>query len=170
MTDQNRKIVAASFTTPDGGSRGGGALGGAFPDKVGNVAVLHVKPDGKPKFIESKDWGAGRGALLGGVIGIIGGPIGIVAGGSVGALASKLRDSGFKNDQLEQLGRSLGPNNSAVVVEIAADAVPTAQKLLEVLGAGAVVVEDVETSVAGLFDADEAPTPEPEPEAVASGD
>ena len=109
MTDQNRKIVAASFTTPDGGSRGGGALGGAFPDKVGNVAVLHVKPDGKPKFIESKDWGAGRGALLGGVIGIIGGPIGIVAGGSVGALASKLRDSGFKNDQLEQLGRSLGP-------------------------------------------------------------
>ena len=40
MTDQNRKILAASFATPDGGSRGGGALGGAFPDKVGNVAVL----------------------------------------------------------------------------------------------------------------------------------
>ena len=162
MTDQNRKIVAASFTTPDGGSRGGGALGGAFPDKVGNVAVLHVRPDGKPKFIESKDWGAGRGALLGGVIGIIGGPIGILAGGGIGALAAKLRDSGFKNDQLEQLGKSLGPNSSAVVVEIAADVVPTAQKLLEVLGSGEVVIEDVETSVAGLFDADEAPTPEPE--------
>jgi hypothetical protein len=64
MADRDRKILAASFATPDGGSRGGGALGGAFPDKVGNVAVLHVKPDGKPKFIESKDWGAGRGALL----------------------------------------------------------------------------------------------------------
>src|SRR5262249_58456289 len=115
---------------------------GAFPDKVGNVAVLHVKPDGKPKFVESKDWGAGRGALLGGVIGIIGGPIGILAGGGVGALAAKLRDSGFKNDQLEHLRRSLGPNSSAVVVEIAADAVPTAQQLLKVLGSGEARVGD----------------------------
>ena len=55
-----------------------------------------------------------------------GGPIGILAGGGIGALASKIRDSGFKNDQLEQLGKSLGPGNSAVVFEIAADAVPTA--------------------------------------------
>ena len=130
---------------PDGGSRGGGALGGAFPDRVGNVAVLHVRPDGKPKFIESKDWGAGRGALLGGVIGIIGGPVGIIAGGSVGALAAKLRDSGFKNDQLEQLGRSLGPNSSAVVVEIAADAVPDGARSCSRCSAPArVVVEDVE--------------------------
>ena len=97
------------------------------------------------------------------MIGIIGGPIGILAGGSIGALTSKLRDSGFKNDQLEQLGKSLGPNSSAVVVEIAADAVPTAQELLKTLGAKDVVVEDVDTSVAGLFDNEEAPTPEPEP-------
>jgi len=166
MTDLNRKILAASFATPDGGSRGGGAVGGAFPDKVGNVAVLHVKPDGKPKFIESKDWGAGRGALLGGVIGIIGGPLGILAGGGVGALAAKLRDSGFKNDQLEQLGKSLGPNSSAVVVEISADAVPTAEQLLKALGAQEVVVEGVDTSVASLFDNEEAPIPEPDPAAT----
>jgi uncharacterized membrane protein len=165
MTDQDRKILAASFATPDGGSRGGGALGGAFPDKVGNVAVLHVKPDGKPKFVESKDWGAGRGALVGGVIGVIGGPIGIVAGGGVGALAAKLRDSGFKNDQLEQLGRSLGPNSSAVVAEIAADTVGTGQEILKALGAADVVVEDLETSVASLFEDEDAPTPEPEPAA-----
>ena len=168
MRDGDRKILAASFATPDGGSRGGGAVGGAFPDKVGNVAVLHVKPDGKPKFVESKDWGAGRGALLGGVIGVIGGPIGILAGGGVGALAAKLRDSGFKNDQLEQLGESLGPNSSAVVVEIAADAVPTAEEVLKALGATEVVVEEVDTSVASLFDNDEAPTPEPEPAASVS--
>ena len=158
MTDQNRKIVAASFTTPDGGSRGGGALGGAFPDKVGNVAVLHVKPDGKPKFIEFE--GLGRRSRR----------------------AARRRDRHHRRPHRHRrrrqrrrarieaarlglrtttssssAGRS-GPNNWAVVVEIAADAVPTAQKLLEVLGAGAVVVEDVETSVAGLFDADEAPT------------
>jgi uncharacterized membrane protein len=44
-----------------------------------------------------------------------GGPIGILAGGGIGALASKIRDSGFENDQLEQLGKSLGPGNSTVV-------------------------------------------------------
>src|SRR2546427_4795383 len=53
-----RKILAASFTTPDGGSRAAGALGGSMRDKIGNTAVLFVRPDGKAKFIESKDWGA----------------------------------------------------------------------------------------------------------------
>ena len=99
------------------------------PILVWAIYILHcvllgcvVRDDGKVKFIESKDWGAGRGALLGGAIGIIGGPIGILAGGSIGALVSKLRDSGFKNEQLEQLGKSLQPNTSAIVVEIAGDA------------------------------------------------
>jgi hypothetical protein len=96
MADSNRKILAASFSTPDAGSRGAASVGGGFPDKVGNTAVLLVRADGGVKFIESKDWGAGRGALLGGAIGIIGGPIGILAGGSIGALTSKLRDSGSR--------------------------------------------------------------------------
>jgi uncharacterized membrane protein len=166
MNDRNRKLVAASFSTPDGGSRAGGAIAGAFPDKVGNTAVLHVRPDGKPKFVESRDWGAGRGALLGGVIGIIGGPIGIVAGGGIGALAAKLRDSGFKNDQLEQLGRSLGPGHSAVVVEIGADAVDAAEAIARTLGAAEVVSEDVDASVAGLFEGEAEPEAEADPEAV----
>lgn len=168
MTDANRKIVAASFPTIDGGSRGGGSVGGAYPDKVGNVAVLVVKPDGKAKFVESKDWGAGRGALLGGAIGIIGGPLGILAGGGIGALAAKLRDSGFKNDQLEQLGKSLVPNSSAVVLEIASDVLPTAEQLLRTVGAKEVVAEDVDANVANVFAGEEAPTPEPEPDATPS--
>jgi hypothetical protein len=166
MTDESvRKLLAATFATPDGGSRAAGAIGGSLPDKIGNSAVLFVKPDGKAKFVESKDWGAGRGALLGGAIGIIGGPLGILAGGTIGALASKLRDSGFKNDQLEQLGRSLESNSSAMVLEIAPDAVDTAKELLEPLGAKEVVVEDVDSSVATLFDDEAEPTPEPEPAA-----
>ena len=163
-----RKILAASFATPDGGSRGAGALGGAIRDKIGNTAVLHVRPDGKAKFVESKDWGAGRGALLGGAIGILGGPLGIIAGGSIGALVSKLRDSGFKNDQLEQLGRSLEPNSSAIVVEIASDAIDTAKELLEPLGAQNFVVEDLDESVASLFAHDAEPETEPEPAATSS--
>src|SRR2546427_5462224 len=123
-----RKILAASFTPPDGGPRAAGALGGSMRDKIGNTAVLFVRPDGKAKFIESKDWGAGRGALLGGAIGIIGGPIGILAGGSIGAPVSKLRDSGVKNDQLQQLGKSLQPNTPAGGGEDARDAIDTGEQ------------------------------------------
>jgi hypothetical protein len=163
MADANRNIVAASFKTSDGGTRAGGAIAGAFPDKVGNTAVLLVKPDGTPKFIESKDWGAGRGALLGGAIGIIGGPIGIIAGGGIGALAAKLHDAGFKDAQLEELGKSLQPGQSAVVVEIGRDAVDTAKALAQALGSTTIVVEDIDSSVADLFASDAAPEPEPEP-------
>ena len=137
-------------------------------DELGNSAVLYVRPDGRAKFVESKDWGAGRGALLGGAIGIIGGPLGILAGGGIGALVSKLRDSGFKNDQLEQLGKSLQPNSSALVVEISSDAIDKAKELLRPLGAKEVVVEDLDESVANLFDQDAEPTPEPEPTAASN--
>ena len=160
MADENRKILAAQLRHPGRRLAGRRIGGGAFPEKVGNTAVLHVKPDGKVKFVETRDWGAGRGALVGGVIGIIGGPIGILAGGGVGALAAKLRDSGFKNPQLEELGKSLGPNGSAVVIEIAADAIPTAQELLQTLGAKQIVIEDVDHSVASLFEGEEAPQPD----------
>jgi hypothetical protein len=167
MPDESaRKIFAASFTSPDGGGRASGAITGALRDQIGNTAVLFVRPDGKAKFVESKDWGAGRGALLGGAIGIIGGPLGIVAGAGIGGLAAKLRDSGFKNDQLEQLGKSLGPGHSAVVVELAADGVDTARKLVEPLGAKDVVVEDLDSSVASLFEGEPEPQPEPEPTAA----
>jgi uncharacterized membrane protein len=169
MAENMRKLIAATFETADGGSRAAGAVGGAMPDKTGNTAVLYVKPDGKAKFVESKDWGAGRGALLGGAIGIIGGPLGIVAGGTIGALTSKLRDSGFKNDQLEQLGKSLKPNSSAAVIEISADAVDQARQLLEPLNAQEIVVQDVDASVASLFDQEAEPTPEPEPAASSPG-
>jgi uncharacterized membrane protein len=163
-----RKILAAGFATPDGGSRAVGAIAGSMGDKLGNSAVLYVRPDGRAKFVESKDWGAGRGALLGGAIGIIGGPLGILAGGGIGALVSKLRDSGFKNDQLEQLGKSLQPNSSALVVEISSDTIDKAKELLRPLGAKEVVVEDLDESVANLFDRDAEPTPEPEPAAASS--
>jgi hypothetical protein len=48
------------------------------------------------------------------------------------------------------------------VFEIAADAVPTAEELLKTLGAKELVSEDLDLSVAALFDQDEAPAPEAE--------
>jgi hypothetical protein len=95
-------------------------------------------------------------------------PLGIIACGSIGALVSKLRDSGFKNDQLEQLGKSLQPSSSAIVVEIVSDAIDTAKELLEPCGAQNFVVEDLDENVASLFAHDEEPDAEPEPAATSS--
>jgi uncharacterized membrane protein len=166
--DGQRNILAATFSTPLGGTRAAGALAGAFPDGVGNTAVLFVTADGEAKFVESKDWGAGRGALLGGAIGILGGPIGIVAGGAIGGLASKLRDSGFKNDELEQLGQSMAPGTSAVVVEISADAVDQAKRVLNAMDARQTVLAKIESEIHDLFDGESEPAIEPD-EAAAVG-
>jgi hypothetical protein len=39
-TAETRQILAARFSTPDGGSRVVAALTGALGDKIGNAAVL----------------------------------------------------------------------------------------------------------------------------------
>jgi hypothetical protein len=150
-SNATRQIVAASFPVPDGASRAATAVSGGFPGKIGNTAILYVTPNGTPKFVETKDWGSGRGALVGGAIGLIGGPLGMLAGSGIGVLASKLRDMGFKDSQLKELGESLAQNNSAVVIEIATDAIDGARGILMSLGATEIVVEPIDASVAHLF-------------------
>ena len=162
MSTRERRILAAAFPTIEGGRRAAGSVGGGFPDKVGNTAVLQVDAAEKVKFVESKDWGAGRGALVGAALGIIGGPPGMLLGGGIGALAAKLRDSGFDDDELRRLGESLVASTSAVVIEVASETVETARKILEALGAQVVVDQRIDTSVAGLFDGERPPSPEPE--------
>ena len=151
-TVPTRTILAAAFATPDGAARAAAAVVGAAPEKIANTAVLHVKADGTPTFTETKDWGAGRGALVGGAIGLIGGPLGVLAGSGVGILASRLRDVGFKNSQLQELGETLQLGESAVVFEISSDAVSHGTELLGSLSARQVVVEPVDADVSALFD------------------
>jgi uncharacterized membrane protein len=156
-TTATRQILAASFDSGDGATRAAAAVVGAFPEKIANVAVIDVKPDGTPHFVESKDWGAGRGAIVGGTIGLIGGPLGVLAGGGIGILASRLRDKGFPNDQLARLGSTLGRDDSVVIFELAADAVQDIHSLLESLTPHEIVSAPIDSSVADLFTtADEA--------------
>lgn len=164
----SREILAASFATADGGARAAGAVGGAFPDRIANTAILYVRADGTLKFVESKDWGAGRGALLGGVVGLIAGPLGVLAGSGLGAAAAKLRDTGFNDDQLRALGSSLSPNSSAVVFELAVDAVAEAGQLLESLHPRQIVSVPLDHSIARMF-TDSVETTARE-QAAASGD
>jgi hypothetical protein len=156
-SNATRQILAASFAVPDGAARGATAVSGGFPGKIGNTAILYVTPNGTPKFVETKDWGSGRGALVGGAIGLIGGPLGVLAGSGIGVLASKLRDMGFKDSQLKHLGESLRQNHSAVVFEIATDSIEGASQVLATLGATEIVVEPIDSNVADLFNVLPAP-------------
>jgi uncharacterized membrane protein len=161
------QVVAATFTDEAAATRGlatvaGALLGGGM--KQG--AVVHKEPDGKIRFVETKDLSASQGAKVGGlagaVLGIIAGPIGVIGGGAIGAgiggLASKLRDSGFPDDQLKGLGEDLSPGQGAIVALVEDDEVDRVKKLLDVMDAERTVTHDVSVDLANLLDAEAATT------------
>jgi uncharacterized membrane protein len=84
--------------------------------------IVHTA-DGKVKFEETADpsgkkW-AKRGAIAGGVVGLIFPPSIIVSaavGGGAGGIWGKVRDKGFKDDDLKEIGESLPPGTSAIIV------------------------------------------------------
>lgn len=92
MSGAQHQILAARFEAPDAASRASASVRRTFVDKIGHTAALYVESDGIAKLVGLKDWGTGRAALLGGLVGIIGGSIGLLASSGIGALATKLRD------------------------------------------------------------------------------
>jgi uncharacterized membrane protein len=96
-------------------------------DREGSIelvdAVVIVRgADGKVKFEETADpsgkkW-AKRGAIAGGVVGLIFPPSLIasaVVGGGLGGIWGKIRDKGFKDEDLESIGKSMDPGTSAII-------------------------------------------------------
>jgi uncharacterized membrane protein len=90
-------------------------------DLIDAAVIVHTA-DGKVKFEETADpsgkkW-AKRGAIAGGVVGIIF-PPSIIASAAVGAGAGgiwgKVRDKGFKDEDLKAIGDSLQPGSSAII-------------------------------------------------------
>lgn len=118
-------FLVAAFTDVDGGENALKALKEAKKQKqlyFDDAAVIRQDEDGDVHYRETGDMttgkGAGIGALVGGVIGILGGPMGIVLGAGAGALvggAAAHGDAGFKEDSLEQIGVALRPGTSAIV-------------------------------------------------------
>ena len=87
------------------------------------AAVIKKEADGDVHYHETGDMstgkGAGIGALIGGVIGILGGPAGIALGAGAGAAIGGIAahgDAGFRDSSLEQIGTALRPGSSAVMV------------------------------------------------------
>jgi uncharacterized membrane protein len=96
-------------------------------DKEGSIelidAVVIVRgADGKVRFEETADpsgkkW-AKRGAIAGGVVGLIFPPSLIVSaavGGGVGGIWGKIRDKGFKDEDLKAVGEEMEPGTSAII-------------------------------------------------------
>ncbi len=128
---------------------------------VQNAAVLKVGDDGKLRVHETADMSGGKGMVLGGVVGGVVGllgstvllPLGI--GAVAGGLAARLRDSGFPNERLREVGAKLQPGNSLLIVAVDDAAVDPVAAILKDAGADVVreavdgkVVEELETAAA----------------------
>jgi uncharacterized membrane protein len=87
-----------------------------------DAAVIVRGADGKVTFEETADpsgkkW-AKRGAIAGGVVGLLFPPsiiVGAAVGGGAGGLWGKIRDKGFKDEDLKAVGESMDPGTSAII-------------------------------------------------------
>jgi uncharacterized membrane protein len=90
-------------------------------DLIDAAVIVHTQ-EGKVKFEETADpsgktWGK-RGAIAGGVVGLLFPPAIIASaavGGGAGAIWGKVRDKGFKDEDLKEIGESMDPGTSAII-------------------------------------------------------
>lgn len=87
-----------------------------------DAAVIRSDAKGKVHVSETGDMSTGKGAVVGGVVvgvlSLLGGPavlaLPVLAGAGMGAIAA-LKDSGFDNDSLKEIGAALPAGTSAIV-------------------------------------------------------
>jgi uncharacterized membrane protein len=125
MSSDTMEIFVAAYGTEGGAAAAlkdfkAAERAGAI-DLVDAAVVVHTA-EGKVRFDETADpsgrrW-AKRGAIAGGVVGLIFPPSIIasaVVGGAAGGVWGKIRDKGFKDEDLRGIGESLPPGSSAII-------------------------------------------------------
>jgi uncharacterized membrane protein len=138
------ELLVAAWPDPD-------AAGSALADLraakkqhligIFQAATLVVDADGKLRITDTKDMTAGRGAVLGGVLGaglgLVTGGVGwlLLGGGAIGALAARARDGGLPDDRLKALGERMTPNSSAIVAIVELTWVADVEREFAALGA-----------------------------------
>src|SRR3954468_20341843 len=90
--------------------------------KLVDAALVVRDAEGKVHFEETADPSgkkmAKRDAIAGGLVGLIFPPsiiVGAVVGGAGAGVWGKIRDKGFKDDELKAVGESLTPGSSAII-------------------------------------------------------
>ena len=125
MSSNPVQVFIATYQTEDGAEA---ALKDfRAMDREGSIELIDAAvavhtPDGKVKIEETADpsgktWGK-RGAIAGGVVGLIFPPsiiAGALVGGAGGGIWGKIRDTGFKDEDLKAIGESLPPGSSAFI-------------------------------------------------------
>ena len=145
-------FLVAAFTDENMGDQALAEMKEAKSKKEFNfedAAVIRQDADGKVKYYETGDMhggkGAGIGALVGGVLGILGGPGGVAVGAGVGAAIGGVAasgDRGFRDENINTVGVALKPGTSAIAVITSHEALKAVQK--------DVPIEDIHTAVANL--------------------
>lgn len=141
-----RHILIASFDSPDGAERGVALLKSASIG-LGNVAVITRDATGKVAFTESQDWGVGKSALVGALVGLILPGVGSVTLAAGGALAAYFLDLGFPDVLLAQMGEGLRADSSMLVALVDAASKTRAGDVLS-QGGGVVTASTEETELA----------------------
>jgi len=92
---------------------------------VHDAVFITRAPDGRSTVQETTDISTGRGALSGGVWGLLigtllGGPLGGLVGGAAtagtGALLAKLIDTGIRDEKIRQLRETVPPGSAALAL------------------------------------------------------
>lgn len=98
------------------------AMDNASTISLVDVAMMTKEEDGKLKVHETEELttgkGARRGAVIMGVVGLIFPPsfiASVLVGGGIGALAGRIRDTGIKKDQMQNVAEHLQPGMAAIV-------------------------------------------------------
>jgi uncharacterized membrane protein len=87
-------------------------------ERIESYAVVSKDLKGKVRVRDQRKRDAGAGAIIGGVIGLLGGPIGVAAGATAGGAVGYLTGDavGISHDEVEYMKASLIPDSSALVV------------------------------------------------------
>ena len=140
-----RRIVIASFNTPNGAEQTLSLLKGATVS-LGNTAVVTRTDSGEVQFTESQDWGIGKSALVGAIAGLLLPGVGTITLAAGGALAAYFIDRGFPDALLKQMGEGLAPDSSMLVLLVADHDVARATGVLA-QGGGTVIGTSTESDL-----------------------